>query len=205
VQVQNKHAFLPYGLPPNYMPPNVAHTPDEIVNNSATIPVESQQLQADHAHVFQPMGETHEIPHHNLANFEPRLEYATKGQTVGGVPLPNTLEGPQFRPQPQPLHFVTGKVPPTMAEKGKLDHIKERLRAIEGGGDHAFADMAELCLVPDIVIPSKFKVSDFDKYKGTTCPKNHLKMYYRKMGGYAKDEKLLMHFFQESLTGAAVT
>ena len=55
--------------------------------------------------------------------------------------------------------------------------------------------MAELYLVPDVVIPSKFKVPDFDRYKGTTCPKNHLKMYCRKMGAYAKDEKLLMHFF----------
>ena len=25
-------------------------------------------------------------------------------------------------------------------------------------------------------IPPKFKVPDFEKYKGTTCPKNHLKM-----------------------------
>ena len=65
--------------------------------------------------------------------------------------------------------------------------------------------MAELCLVPDMVIPPKFKVLDFDKYKGDTCPKNHLKMYYRKMGAYAKDEKLLMHFFQGSLTGESVT
>ena len=54
------------------------------------------------------------------------------------------------------------------------------MRAIEGGGDYAFADMAELCLVPNIVIPLKFKVLDFDKYKGTTCPKNHLKMHCMK-------------------------
>ena len=67
------------------------------------------------------------------------------------------------------------------------------LRAIERGRDHVFVDMAELCLVPDVVIPPKFKVPDFDKYKGTTCPKNHLKLYCRKMGAYAKDEKLLMH------------
>ena len=59
--------------------------------------------------------------------------------------------------------------------------------------------------MPDVVIPSKFKVPDFDKYKGITCPKNHLKMYCRKMGAYAKDEKLLMHFFQESLVGADIT
>ena len=205
VQVQKKHAFPPYGLPPNYTPPNVAHILDENVNNSTPILIESQQPQSDHAHVSQPMGETHEIPHHNLADFEPHLEYATMGQVVGGVPLPNTLEGPQFRPQPLPLHFAVGRVPPTMVEREKLDHIKERLRVIEGGGDHAFADIAELYLVPDIIIPLKFKVSDFDKFKGTTCPKNHLKLYCRKMGAYAKDEKLLMHFFQESLTRAAVT
>ena len=151
------------------------------------------------------MREAHEIPHHNLANFKPNLGYATEGQAVDGVPLPNTLEEPQFRSQPQSLHFVAGRVPPAMAEKGKLDHIEERLRAIEGGGDHAFANMAELYLVPDVVIPPKFKVLDFNKYKGTTCPKNHLKLYCQKMGVYVKDEKLLMHFFQESLTGVAVT
>ena len=82
-----------------------------------------------------------------------------------------------------------------MVERERFDHIKERLRAIEGGGDYAFTDMTELCLVPDVVILSKFKVPDFDKYKGTTCPKNHLKMYSRKMGAYSKNEKLLMHFF----------
>jgi len=34
VQIQNKHTFAPYGLPPNYTPPNMAYTPDEDVNNS---------------------------------------------------------------------------------------------------------------------------------------------------------------------------
>jgi len=92
-----------------------------------------------------------------------------------------------------------------MVERETFDHIEKRLRAIEGGKDYAFANMAELCLVPDVVIPPRFKVPNFDKYKGTTCPKNHLKMHCRKMRAYAKDEKLLMHFFQESLTGAAIT
>jgi len=92
-----------------------------------------------------------------------------------------------------------------MAEMGKLDHPGERLRAIEGGEDYAFANLEQLFLVPNIITPPKFKVSDFDKYKGTTCPKNHLKTHCRKMGAYAKDEELLIHFFQESLTGVAVT
>ena len=64
-----------------------------------------------------------------------------------------------------------------MEARDKLDFIEERLRVVEGFGDYPFADMAELCLVPDVVIPQKFKVLDFDRYKGTTFPKNHLKMY----------------------------
>ena len=43
VQIQNKHAFPPYGFPPNYTPPKVVHAPDENVNNSTPILVESQQ------------------------------------------------------------------------------------------------------------------------------------------------------------------
>ena len=82
-----------------------------------------------------------------------------------------------------------------MEEREKFDLIEERLRAIEGIGDYPFANMAELCLVSDFIIPPKFKVPNFDKYMGTTCPKNHLKMYCRKMRVDAKDEKLLIHFF----------
>ena len=59
-------------------------------------------------------------------------------------------------------------MPPAAEERQKLDLIEERLRAIEGFGDYPFADMEDLCLVPDVVIPPKFKVPNFDKYKGTT-------------------------------------
>jgi len=136
VQIQNKHAFQPYGLPPNYTPPNVAYTPSENVNSSIPILIKSQQPQSDHAHVSQTMGETHEIPHHNLADFEPCLRYGTKRQAVGGIPLQNTLEGPQFLPQPQPLYGkMVGYTPSSFAnlvftdkrievgpKKGKFNH-----------------------------------------------------------------------------------
>ncbi|KAH1213810.1 hypothetical protein GmHk_14G041695 [Glycine max] len=116
---KNKHAFPPYGLPPNYTPSNVAYTPNENVNNSTPILIESQQPQFDHAHVSQPIGETHEMPHHNLAEFEPCLGYATEGQAAGDIPLQNTLEGPQYHPQPHPLHSTPGKNPHAMAEMGE--------------------------------------------------------------------------------------
>ena len=58
VQVQNKHAFPLYGLPPNYTAPNVAHTPDEKVNNSTPILIESQKPQSDHARPSTHGGDT---------------------------------------------------------------------------------------------------------------------------------------------------
>ena len=95
------------------------------------------------------------MPHHNLANFEPRLGYATEGQVVGGILLQNTLEGPQYHPQLHLLHSTTSKIPHAMAEMGKLDHLEERLRAIEGGEDYAFANLKELFLEPNIITPPK--------------------------------------------------
>ena len=88
-----------------------------------------------------------------------------------------------------------GERPSAIFKKEKIKHMEERLRASEGGGSYGFADMSELCLVPDVTILLKFKVPDFDKYKGVACLKNHLRMYCRRMGAYAKDEKLMMHFF----------
>ncbi|KAH1214981.1 hypothetical protein GmHk_13G036229 [Glycine max] len=62
-----------------------SYIPNEDVNNSTPILIKSQQPQSDHAHVSRPMEETHEIPHHDLADFEPCLGYATEGQAVGDV------------------------------------------------------------------------------------------------------------------------
>ena len=50
-----------------------------------------------------------------------------------------------------------------MVEKGKLDHLEERLKAIERGREYAFDNLEELFLVSNVVIPPKFKVPDFDK------------------------------------------
>jgi len=89
--------------------------------------------------------------------------------------------------------------------KAKLEFLEERLRAIERGGSFGFGDIAGLCLVSDLVIPPKFKVLEFEKYKGTSYPRNHLTMYCRKMAAHARDEKLLMHFFQDNLVDTTLS
>ncbi|RDY04992.1 hypothetical protein CR513_11222, partial [Mucuna pruriens] len=59
-------------------------------------------------------------------------------------------------------------------------HAPSGLDALEGTKQSDF-DAADLCLLPDIVVPPKFELPTFDKYGGTTCPKSHLTMYCWKM------------------------
>ena len=62
-------------------------------------------------------------------------------------------------------------------------------------------EVVDLCLVHDVIIHPKFKAPEFNKYKGTSYQKSHLTMYCMKMAAHAKDDKLLIHCFQDSLTG----
>jgi hypothetical protein len=97
------------------------------------------------------------------------------------------------------------------SQKGKMvkeeewTALEERIRAIEGIRLYDPIKAVEMCLVPNIVIPKKFRVPEFVKYTGTQCPITHLKAYCNKMAEVVEDEKLLIHFFQDSLSGTALT
>ena len=79
--------------------------------------------------------------------------------------------------------------------------LDKKLKEIEGVDDLGSMDSRELSLVPDVIIPPKFKMPKFEKYDGTKCPENHLAMYYSKMAGHARNEDLLIHVFYDCLTG----
>ncbi|KAJ9170030.1 hypothetical protein P3X46_018167 [Hevea brasiliensis] len=107
-------------------------------------------------------------------------------------------------------HFPTGGVPLAvggenkMRENEKLSALEERLRAIEGLNMYGSVDVASLRLVPNVVVPPKFKVPDFDKYTGNSDPRIHLATYIAKMSALIDDDRLLVYFFHESLSGAAL-
>ena len=73
---------------------------------------------------------------------------------------------------------------------------------MEGSNVYGMVDAYKMSLVSDLVLPSKFKVPTFDKYDGTKCPSAHLYMYCRKMTGHTSNDKLLIHYFQDSLSGS---
>jgi hypothetical protein len=56
-----------------------------------------------------------------------------------------------------------------------------------------------------MVIPKKFRVLEFVKYTGTQCLVTLFKAYCNKMIEVVNDKKLLILFFQDSLSDAALT
>jgi hypothetical protein len=54
---------------------------------------------------------------------------------------------------------------------------------------------AEVCLVPNIVVPKDFRVPEFTKYTGLECPNTHHRSYCNKMVEVIHDDKMLIYFF----------
>lgn len=81
--------------------------------------------------------------------------------------------------------------------------LDDMIKAIEGFSTFG-REARDLCLVPNVVLPQKFKILDFPKCKGLRCPRSHVMVYCRKMASYIDNDDLLIHCFQDSLSGASL-
>ncbi|XP_050878086.1 uncharacterized protein LOC127081901 [Lathyrus oleraceus] len=142
-------------------------------------------------------------------NAQPGMQYfqpATAAQTVP----PGFLYPPMwFNPNmPAPIAPETSRpasqvAPPAVDPARPADYqlLDDRIRDIEGFSYFGI-DARDLCLVPNVALPQKFKVPGLPKYKGLSCPRSHLTMYCMKMASHIDNDNLLIHCFQDSLTGA---
>ena len=78
-------------------------------------------------------------------------------------------------------------------DQDKMEVIEAKIRVIVGVDLYDPIRAAEMCLVPNVVVLSSFVFL------------THLKSYCKKMAEVVHDEKLLMHFFQDSLSGAPLS
>lgn len=85
---------------------------------------------------------------------------------------------------------------------GKSRELEKRLRAMRG---FSALSLDDICLVSVLVIPPKFKVPNFEKCKGDSCLRLHLVMFYQKMASYTHNDKLMIHYFQDSLSEALLS
>ncbi|RDX67654.1 hypothetical protein CR513_53435, partial [Mucuna pruriens] len=142
------------------------------------------------------------------------------GQTILAPDAPSTRHSERDRLRPSEPAFMHNKLPglninpdrvcelnnPLGAprSKEKWESLEEKLHVVEGGDKYRL-EAVDLCLVSDVGLPADFKTPEFDKYKGSSCPRVHLAMYYRKMVAYIYDDKILIHYFQDNLTGVVLS
>nr|XP_009793665.1 PREDICTED: uncharacterized protein LOC104240502 [Nicotiana sylvestris] len=62
----------------------------------------------------------------------------------------------------------------------------------------------DLCLFPDIQLPTGFKTPKFDLYDGRGDPVAHLKGYCSEMRSVCRKDEFLMAYFSASLSGEAL-
>ena len=83
----------------------------------------------------------------------------------------------------------------------RMDEFQDKFQAMHKdiqalrGKDLFGKNAHDFCLVPNVKIPHKFKVPDFEKYKGNSCPLSHLVMYTHKMSTQTDNHQLLIHSF----------
>ncbi|XP_050914958.1 uncharacterized protein LOC127129893 [Lathyrus oleraceus] len=124
---------------------------------------------------------------------------------VNSIPIPTPI--PQVRIDETIYHSEAFENPDVYDKLDKMrdqfSDLRKEMKALRGK-DLFGKSASKLCLVPNVKIPTKFKVPDFEKYKGNSCPLSHLVMYARKMSMYTYNDQLLIHYFQDSLSGAAL-
>lgn len=130
-----------------------------------------------------------------LFNSSANDNFVDLGSQYGGEDMGNITQAPKLWAPSRGMDEG-----PKVFDKYKI--LEERLRGVQSFNVFS-VDALDMCLIPNMVIPPKFKVPEFEQYKGLNFPGNHLRIFNRNMDAYTHDEKLMMHCFQDSLSEAS--
>ncbi|XP_070029293.1 uncharacterized protein [Nicotiana sylvestris] len=86
----------------------------------------------------------------------------------------------------------------------KVKSLEQSLRNMQGLGNQVSVAYKDLCLFPDVQLPTRFKMPKFDLYDGHGDTVAHLRGYCSKMRGVGGKDELLMAYFSQSMSGAAL-
>ncbi|KAK5846032.1 hypothetical protein PVK06_002298 [Gossypium arboreum] len=74
-----------------------------------------------------------------------------------------------------------GEFPKQLEDRYKW--LEEKFKALESVDYQCGMDAKKLSLVLDLMLPSKFKIPEFEKYNRTSYPEAHITMFSRRMTG----------------------
>ncbi|KAL3728465.1 hypothetical protein ACJRO7_033106 [Eucalyptus globulus] len=110
---------------------------------------------------------------------------------------------PRLEDDPFPINVEKAKLVniPKTEQDERFVKLKEKLKQLQESQSSLSFDLS---VYEKVKMPKKFKMPDFEKYDGTSCPKAHLQMYHVRMAQYVKNELLMIQSFHASLTGPAL-
>jgi len=82
--------------------------------------------------------------------------------------------------------------------------LEQSLKNMQGIGIQVSVAYKDLCLFLDVQLPAGFKMPKFDPYDGHGDPVAHLRGFCSNMRGAGGKDELLMAYFSQSLSGAAL-
>ncbi|XP_057958612.1 uncharacterized protein LOC131151385 [Malania oleifera] len=123
--------------------------------------------------------------------------YTSERPPPGVAPFVPAVTTPELG---MPSLVVVGTINTTIEHR--CDELEKLLRAIEGPQTFNITRPSNYCLVPNVVLPPKFKMPDFEKFDGTTCLRTHMSLFCQSMTAYVDNKTLMIHCFQSNLTGA---
>ena len=181
------------------IPQEAGHGREDLPSPLGFTPPQAHTSHGTHVPIIQPAERyiyTYTLP----SNGQPTVQEPHSEASPTNPVLVPDLDNPKA--QEESKKDSTEQTDSTEAQQ-KIDLLEERMKAMEGISTRGVTNATELSLVSGLVIPPKFKTPDFVKYNEDSCPSTHITMYCRKMAGYTSNEKLLIHCFQDSLSGSA--
>ncbi|XP_060190465.1 uncharacterized protein LOC132619638 [Lycium barbarum] len=86
----------------------------------------------------------------------------------------------------------------------KIRSLKEAVRSIQPHKGCEGLEYKDLCIHPDIELPTGYKVPKFDMFDGKVNPRAHLRSYCDNLVGVGKDQAISMKLFIRCLMGEAL-
>ncbi|KAE8671537.1 hypothetical protein F3Y22_tig00111947pilonHSYRG00266 [Hibiscus syriacus] len=98
---------------------------------------------------------------------------AVKGKAPSAVKVHTSKTNPDNHPDDYSIpDFNEDDKAKKMEEKIRM--IEDRMKIVQGDYDYYGVDARELSLVPDLVLPPKFKAPEFEKFDGNSCPYHYV-------------------------------
>src|ERR1044072_7379605 len=148
---------------------NVADATTDHVDSMLRFNVMSNPMYDSPLHVDDPIQP--QLVLNVLSNAIPTVHRQSTVQE-GCAPHPQAAKKPRFAnyvQNPQGTNsMVNTRSPQDIEVRRMCLDLKEQLRVLNGN-DTIGLDAADLCLVSDVVDPPKFKMPNFEKYKGVSC------------------------------------